>query len=169
MARNIAAFGLARPPGPPPPPHGGNALPPRRPGKPPTDAPPSTRPGNKARHTGRHHSVEPDVRRYTVTNLPHGVFRQGRNLKVLSDTLRFRRRGQNSGPALDGPGQRHLGRRLVDALGDPRDHRVVDNSRRHGVAPTERRLGPRSHARGRNRADPIEGNKDAIRLAPPPA
>ena len=99
--------------------------------RPPTDAPPSTRPGNKARHTGRHHSVEPDVRCYIVPNLPHGVFRQGRNLKVLSDTVRFRRRGQDSGPALDGPGKRNLGRRFVDALGDSRDHRVVDNSRRH--------------------------------------
>ena len=35
----------------------------------------STGPGNKARHAGPHHGVEPDVRRYAVPNLPHGVFR----------------------------------------------------------------------------------------------
>ena len=32
-------------------------------------------PGNKARHAGLHHGVEPDARRDAVPNLPHGVFR----------------------------------------------------------------------------------------------
>ena len=34
------------------------------------------------------HRVEPDARRYALPNLSHGVFRQGRNLKVLLDMPR---------------------------------------------------------------------------------
>ena len=45
----------------------------------------STGSGNKARHTGLHHGVEPDVRLDALPNLPHGVFGQGRNLEVLLD------------------------------------------------------------------------------------
>jgi hypothetical protein len=44
-------------------------------------------PGNKARHAGLHHGVEPDARRDAVPNLPHGVFRQGRKLEVLLDAV----------------------------------------------------------------------------------
>src|SRR5208283_3785309 len=87
----------------------------------------STGPGNKAWHAGPHHSVEPDVRRYAVPNLPHGVFRQGRNLKVRLDIVRFGRGGQESRAALYGPGERNLCRRLVDALCDGCDHGVVEH------------------------------------------
>jgi len=44
-------------------------------------------PGNKARHAGLHHGVEPDARRDAVPNFPHGVFRQGRKLEVLQDAV----------------------------------------------------------------------------------
>ena len=46
----------------------------------------STVPGNKAGHARLHHRVAPDVRRDAMANLPHGVFRQGRNVKLLPDT-----------------------------------------------------------------------------------
>src|SRR5208282_1761260 len=49
----------------------------------------SLRSGNKAGHAGPHHRVEPDVRRDALPHLPHGVFRQGRYLKVLLDVARF--------------------------------------------------------------------------------
>ena len=42
--------------------------------------------GNKPGHAGLHHDVEPDLGPNRVANLLHGVFRQGRNLKVLLDT-----------------------------------------------------------------------------------
>src|SRR5271165_7179818 len=53
--------------------------------------------GNKARHASLHHCVEPDVRRDALPHLPHGVFRQARNLKVLLDTPRCGRGGQEGG------------------------------------------------------------------------
>src|SRR5271165_2298825 len=53
----------------------------------------STGSGNKARHAGPHHRVEPDVRLDALPNLPHGVFRQGRYLKVLLDIVTFGRGG----------------------------------------------------------------------------
>src|SRR5208283_1357266 len=87
----------------------------------------STGPGNKARHAGPHHGVEPDVGRNAVPNLPHGVFRQARNLKVLLDTARRGRGGQESSAALYGPGERDLSRRLVRALCDTCDHGVVQH------------------------------------------
>jgi hypothetical protein len=41
--------------------------------------------GNKPRHAGLYYDIEPDPRRDSVPNLLHGVFRQGRKLKVLLD------------------------------------------------------------------------------------
>ena len=46
----------------------------------------STSPRNEAGHTGLHHRVAPDVRRYALANLLYGVFRQARNVKILLDT-----------------------------------------------------------------------------------
>lgn len=41
--------------------------------------------GNKPRHAGLYYGIESDRRRDSVPNLLHGVFRQGRKLKVLLD------------------------------------------------------------------------------------
>ena len=97
-------------------------------------------PGNKSGHAGLHHRVEPDVRGDAVPNLPHGVFRQGRNVKALLDPLRFGRGGQESGAALYGPGQRNLSRRLVHTLGDGRNHRVGQHVWLHGMSQRCKRL-----------------------------
>jgi hypothetical protein len=48
--------------------------------------------GNKPRHAGLHHNVEPDSCPNRVPDLLHGVFRQSRDVKVLLDTA-GRRRG----------------------------------------------------------------------------
>ena len=97
-------------------------------------------PGNKSGHAGLHHRVEPDVRGDAVPNFPHGVFRQGRNVKVLLDALRFGRGGQESGAALYGPGQRNLSRRLVHTLCDGCNHRVVQQVWLHGMSQRRKRL-----------------------------
>ena len=57
-----------------------------------------------------------------------------RYLKVLLNMVRFGRGGQESGAALYGPGQRNLSRRLVDALRDGCDHRVIQQFRIQAVS-----------------------------------
>src|SRR5208283_2146866 len=94
----------------------------------------STGSGNKARHAGPNHRVEPEIRLDALPNLPHGVFRQSRHLKVLLDIARCGRGGQESGAALYGPGQRNLSRRLVDALRDCCDYWVVHYFRTQAVS-----------------------------------
>jgi lysophospholipase L1-like esterase len=47
--------------------------------------------GNKPRHAGLHHDVEPDPCPNRVPDLLHGVFRQSRDVKVLLDTAGRRR------------------------------------------------------------------------------
>jgi hypothetical protein len=81
-------------------------------------------PPNKARHTGFHYSVEPDARR-DAPNLPHGVFRYGRQLEVLLDAAGRDRSGQESCAALYCPGEHDLGRGFAEALCDSDDHRII--------------------------------------------
>src|SRR6185369_16250190 len=70
--------------------------------------------GNAVLHNG----VKPDPRLDSFGDLPHGVFRNGRDLKVLLDPARNLRCGQERRPALDSPRQQDLRRRLVDSPGD---------------------------------------------------
>src|ERR1700732_1166454 len=98
------------------------------------------RPGNKSWYARLHHCVEPDVRGDAIPNLSHGVFRQGRNVKVLLDPPRFGRGGQESRAALYRPGQRNLSWRLVHTLCDGCDHGVVHYTWLHSMSQCRKRL-----------------------------
>jgi hypothetical protein len=50
-------------------------------------------PRNESRHAGIDHCVEPDSGRDAITNLPHRVVRQGRDIKILLDMAWGCRRG----------------------------------------------------------------------------
>ena len=78
--------------------------------------------------------LKPDIRLHPVPNLRHGVLGQGRDVKVRLDMVRLGRGGQERRAALHGPGQRNLGGRLVDALRDICDHRVIQELRIQAVS-----------------------------------
>src|SRR6516162_3117582 len=79
---------------------------------------------NEPGNTGLHNGIKPYSRLDSIADLPHGVFRNGGNIKVLEDAAGRLRGGQGSRPALDSPGEQHLGRGLLDSLGDSSDDRV---------------------------------------------
>jgi len=79
---------------------------------------------NEPGNTGLHNGIKPYSRLDSITDLPHGLFRNGGNIKVLEDAVGCLRSGQGSRPALDSPGEQHLSRGLLDSLSDSSDDRV---------------------------------------------
>src|SRR5579871_1651059 len=94
---------------------------------------------NESRHAGLHHRVEPKPLGDPVSNFIHRVLRQGGNVEVLLNSARRRRGGQEGGAALHGPRQRHLSRRLVHALSDARNDRVIKQPWLHRVSQRRKR------------------------------
>ena len=79
---------------------------------------------NEPGNAGLHNGIEPDPRRDSFADLPHGVLRNGGDVKVLLDPAGGLRGGQEGRPALDCPGEQDLRRGLVDSLGDSGDDRI---------------------------------------------
>ncbi len=79
---------------------------------------------NKPRNTGFHNGIKPDPQVDSFANLAHSVIRKCGDVKVLRDSGRRFRSGQERRPALDGPGEQDLGRGLVDPPGDGGDDRI---------------------------------------------
>jgi hypothetical protein len=63
---------------------------------------------NESRNAGLHHGIEPNSRLDSFANLPHGVFGNGRDFKVLVDLAGNLRAGQDGRPALDRPCEQNL-------------------------------------------------------------
>src|SRR5271169_6502630 len=86
---------------------------------------------NEPGNAGLHNGIKPDPRLDSFGDLPHGVFRNGRDLKVLLDAAGSLRGGQESRPALDSPGEQNLRRGLVDSPGDGGDDRIFQQPGLH--------------------------------------
>src|SRR6059058_2954354 len=71
---------------------------------------------NESGNAGLHNGIESDPRLDSFADLPHGVLRNGGDVKVLLDPAGGLRGGQEGRPALDSPGEQDLRRGLVDAL-----------------------------------------------------
>src|SRR4029453_3076162 len=79
---------------------------------------------NEPGNAGLHNGIEPDPRLDSFADLPHGVLRNGGDVKVLLDPAGGPGGWQEGRPALDGPGEQDLRRGLVDSLGDSGDDRI---------------------------------------------